>query len=57
MIGKCTTKWLKKSKGCFPGNDKFEGKEDYCNQEILLWGTGMFLLIKQVLVYILLGIE
>lgn len=39
MIGKCTTKWLKKSKGCFPGNDKFEGKEDYCNQEILLWGT------------------
>jgi len=39
MIGKCTTKWLKKSKGCFPGNDKFEGKEDYCNQEILLWGS------------------
>ena len=47
MIGKCTTKWLKKSKSCFPGNDKFEGKEDYCNQEILLWGTGEFLKIKQ----------
>ena len=38
MYGRCETKWNKKTKR----SDVCKGSEDYCQQELLLWGCGLY---------------